>query len=323
MESLSLKVEFCGESYEYISKSLRDKVSMNSYCEKFTPPKNLRVYVVQIYFSLSKLEYYRMPKPNRRKSRLQSLLTRRWSNTRSETSETSSDEYQMDTDDEESSFNESFSLADIGDLAEMCKEICGIKYTSVLLYSVLRSFNVKWENIDEFFKSIGYMTAQASHKWASTFIKGDFEEFSADLRGGKQIDSFYDIFLDIEVDARAFAVAACLQKSAEFKAMHLAQFIDKKFYESTETQKKPSDDLIIPERSCRLDLRRWGAKFEAKTQRSYFQGHEREDLIKHRNEFIKYFLQHQDSYYKITGGETPMWRVPTKNPRRILICECD
>ena len=137
----------------------------------------------------------------------------------------------MDTDDEESSFNERFSLADIGDLAEMCKEICVIKYTSVLLYSVLRSFNVRWENIDEFFKSIGYMTAQTSHKWASTFIKGDYEEFSADLRGGKQIDSFYDIFADIEVDARAFAVTACLQKSAEFKAMHLAQFIDKKFHE--------------------------------------------------------------------------------------------
>ena len=83
----------------------------------------------------------------------------------------------------------------------------------------------------------------------------------------------------LKVNAKAFAVAACLQKSAEFKAMHLAQFIDKKFYELTETQKKSSDDLIRSERSCRLDLRRWGAKFEANTQRPYFEGHEREDVI--------------------------------------------
>ena len=97
----------------------------------------------QIYSSLSELEYYRMPKSNRRKSYLQSLLTRGSSNTRSETRESSSDEYQMGTDDDESTFNERLSLADIDDLAEMCKERCGIKYISVLLYLVLHYFNVK------------------------------------------------------------------------------------------------------------------------------------------------------------------------------------
>ena len=161
------------------------------------------------------------------------------------------------------------------------------------------------------------------HKWVSTFIKGYYGEFSDDLCGEKQIDSFYDIFPDIEVNTRAFVVTVCSQKSAELKAMHLAQFIDKKFYELTETQKKSGDDLLRSERSCRLDLRRWGANFKAIAQRPYFEGHEREDMIKHRNEFIKYFLQHQDNYCKITGGETPMWRVPIKNPRRMLINECD
>ena len=259
-----------------------------------------------MYCLLSKLEHYRIPKPNRRKSNLQNLMTRRWSNTQSETSETSSDEYQMDADDEESSFNEKLSLADIGDLADMCIERCGIKYVSVLLYLALCYFNVSWESIGEFLKSIGYITAQTSHKWASIFMKGDYEEFSTDLRGGKQIDSFYDIFPDIEVDARVFAVSACSQKSGEFRATHLAQFIDRKFYELIGTQKKSSDHLIRSERSCRLDLRRWGAKFEGNTQRPYFEGHEREDVVKHQNEFISYFLQHQNTYYKITDGETPM-----------------
>ena len=131
------------------------------------------------------------------------------------------------------------------------------------------------------------------------------------------------MFPDIEMDTRGFSVTGYSQKSAEFKTMHLAQFIGKKFYKLTESPKKFSDDLLRSERSCRLDLRRWGAKFEANTQRSYFEGHERGNVITHRNVFIKYFLQHQDSYYKITGGETPMWRVPTKNPRQILICECN
>ena len=49
-------------------------------------------------------------------------------------------------------------------------------------------------------------------------IKGDYEEFSNDLRGGKQIDSFYDTFPEIEADAKSFVVQACVQKSEEFKS---------------------------------------------------------------------------------------------------------
>jgi hypothetical protein len=42
------------------------------------------------------------------------------------------------------------------------------------------------------------MTIETSRKWATVFIQGDREKFSNDLRGGKQTDSFYDTFLEIE-----------------------------------------------------------------------------------------------------------------------------
>ena len=79
------------------------------------------------------------------------------------------------------------------------------------------------------------------------FIRGDYEEFSNDLRGGKRIDSFYDTFPEIEVDAKAFVVHACSQKSAEFKAADLAQFINTKYYELTGIKKQTGDDLIRSE----------------------------------------------------------------------------
>ncbi|CAF4620731.1 unnamed protein product, partial [Didymodactylos carnosus] len=164
----------------------------------------------------------------------------------------------------------------------------------------LRFFDIKWENVDEYFKSIGFMRAQTSHKWAKVVSKGDYEEFSNDLRG-------------------AFVVQACSQKSGELKALDLAQFIDEKYYELTEIKKQVDDDFIKSKRSCRLDLRRWGAKFEANSQRPYFEGHERDDAVKHRNEFIGYFLAHKDYYYTITDGEIPMWKIPIQNPHRILI----
>ena len=66
-----------------------------------------------------------------------------------------------------------------------------------------------WEDINRFLKDVGFMTAETSHSWATAFVNGDYEEFSNDCRGGKQTDSFYDIFLEIEADTKAFAAQAC------------------------------------------------------------------------------------------------------------------
>jgi hypothetical protein len=73
----------------------------------------------------------------------------------------------------------------------------------------LRFFNIKWKDIDQYLKNIGFTTVQTSHKWATVFIKGDYEESSHDLRGGKHTDSFYDAPPEIEADATAYAVQAC------------------------------------------------------------------------------------------------------------------
>jgi hypothetical protein len=134
----------------------------------------------------------------------------------------------MDIDDNKLNFNEKLLLTDIGDLAKMCKSKCGTKYLNTLLYMSLRFFEIKWEKVDEYLKNIGFMTGETSHKWATVFIKGDYEQFPNDLRGGKQTDSFYDTFPEIEADAKAFVVQACSRKSGEFKALDLAQFINEK-----------------------------------------------------------------------------------------------
>ncbi len=80
----------------------------------------------------------------------------------------------------------------------------------------------------------------------------------------------------------------------------MAQFIDEKYYELKGIKKPIGDDLIRSERICRLNLRRRGAKFETNSQRPYFEGHEKDDVVKHRNEFIGYFLAYKGFYYRIT-----------------------
>ncbi|CAF1586967.1 unnamed protein product, partial [Didymodactylos carnosus] len=60
------------------------------------------------------------------------------------------------------------------------------------------------------------MTAKTSHKWADVLINQDFDEFTNDSRGGKRGDSFFDLFPDLELEARQFVFEQCSKKEASF-----------------------------------------------------------------------------------------------------------
>jgi hypothetical protein len=83
----------------------------------------------------------------------------------------------------------------------------------------------------------------------------------------------------------------------------------------------PDSPFIRSVASCRLDLRRWGAKFNPNSQRPYFEGHERMDVVEHRREFIKHFLDRREFYYTISDGDSPKWIAPTKSDPCILLCK--
>ncbi|CAF5000107.1 unnamed protein product, partial [Rotaria socialis] len=131
--------------------------------------------------------------------------------------------------------------------------------------------------------------------------------------------SFYDVFPDIELLAKDYAIQRCAAKAADFDAFELANFIDEKFYVLTAINKNPDDSLIRSVQSCRLDLRRWGARFEANSKRPYFEGHEREDVVEHRIKFLQHYLSRKDSYYLISEDAKPKWQIPTSGTPTILI----
>ena len=178
---------------------------------------------------------------------------------------------------------------------------------------ILRYLGHQWRIIDDILQLISAYRCVTAHKWAETFLSGDFEAIVDDGRGGKHSDSFYDTFLELEAEAKSFVIGACSRKSADFNAAELAKFIDAKYYELTQTA-KVNVELIRSEQSCRLDLRRWGAKFDTNNQRPYFEGYERADVVAHREQFISYFLKRKYNYYTVTDGDKPIWRMPTQKP---------
>ncbi|CAF1519064.1 unnamed protein product [Adineta ricciae] len=185
-------------------------------------------------------------------------------------------------------------LTDISDIFELCKNNCSYKFLSVLLYMSLRHFNITWRDCDLFSQEIGSLSSQTCQKWVDIFVSGDIDQFCADNRGGKHIETFYETFPELELSAKVFAVERCSSKSADFTVQDLASFIDE----------KPSP---------------LGFRFDSNSKRPYFEGHERPDIVSHREEFIKYFLEKKDHYYMISNDESPIWKMPTQSPASVLI----
>lgn len=219
-------------------------------------------------------------------------------------------------------YNEKIAVGDIADLFELCRAQCPLKYLSVLLYMSLKRVGVNWKDCDTFLHDIGSLKARTAHKWSEIFVSGDFDEFQGENRGGKHNAELYDYFPGIENAAKQFILKRGSQKSADFTAIDLANFINAKYYEMANLTKNADDVLIRSVSSCRLDLRRWGARFKRNTQRPYFEGHERSDVVEHRQQFINYFLDRKDYYYRVSNDEKSVWTLPIQNPPCILLCKC-
>jgi hypothetical protein len=74
----------------------------------------------------------------------------------------------------------------------------------------------------------------------------------------------------------------------------------------TNITKDKNVNLIRSVQSCRLDLRRCGARFDSNSKRPYVEGHERTDVVHDRQNFVKYFLDRKDHYYTVYEGENPL-----------------
>ncbi|CAF2156340.1 unnamed protein product [Rotaria magnacalcarata] len=140
-----------------------------------------------------------------------------------------------------------------------------------------RHFSHSWKDVELFLTSIGSMTNKTCHEWKKILVNKDFDEFTIEERCGKRGDSFWDCYPDLELEAKQFVFEECSKIEAPFTSGTLVIFIDNLFYELNNL-KKVDQRLVRSVESCKLDLRRFGAKFTGNSLRSYFLGHEREDV---------------------------------------------
>ena len=220
-----------------------------------------------------------MPHKSRRQSQCLNAAKQHWSNETCASSDDNSFSMGIDDEieaDENYDFRDMIQIHHITDIFELCKDQYNIRYLSVFIYLTPRHLNISYQEPCTFLKHVGSLSGQIAHKWSDPFLHGRFDEFVGDGRGGKLGDSFNDVYPELEVEARAFSVLQCQQKTASFTEYDIAQFIDKRYHEIANTNKIDSNSARSVE-SCRLDLRKWSARFEKNTNRPYFEGHNRPD----------------------------------------------
>ena len=202
-----------------------------------------------------------MPNKSRRVSLSVNAAQQRWSN---DICVSSDDSFSMGIGDEigndvaHMNFRDMIQIDDIAEVFEFCKDKCNIRYLSELTYPTLRHLSVSYQETCAFLRYVGDLSGRTAYKECNFFLYGGFDEFVDDGRGGKPGDSLYDVYPELEVEARAFSVPQCQQKTASFTAYDLAQFIDKCYHQITNHNKTDSNLVRLVE-SCRLDLRIWGA----------------------------------------------------------------
>ena len=129
--------------------------------------------------------------------------------------------------------------------------------------------------------------------------------------------SLYDYYPDLEQEARNFALKFGQLKTAIFKVKDLAIFVTKRFKEIELEHKLEENELVRSEWSCRVDLLRWGAKWDHNKNRPYFEGHERDDVVTEREKFVEYFHANKHLYYSVTPGPIASWVTPIRTENSI------
>ncbi|RNA03539.1 hypothetical protein BpHYR1_006494 [Brachionus plicatilis] len=128
---------------------------------------------------------------------------------------------------------------------------------------------------------------------------------------------------EMEKEARTFCLSQASLKQCVFNVQSLANFIDRRFRELYPEVEIDQDELVRSEECCRADLLKWEAKYDSNTNRPYFEGHEREDVLKYRKEFITYLLDSKDYFYILKKENGEYSWIKQMRKQKILIFHDD
>ena len=164
------------------------------------------------------------------------------------------------------------SLKLLGDLVSLLIDETRVhlkeRLISVIIFKLLKFVGAKFEVIRAILERLDCHSINSAHKWAF-MVEDDVSSILSNQKGKYEREFFYDLFPEIEMVAKAFALEKTQQKTCAFSVLELAKFITQQFIEQG-WGNVPEGELVLSESSCRADLVRWGATWCSNSKRPYF-----------------------------------------------------
>ena len=157
---------------------------------------------------------------------------------------------------------------------------------SVLLFSILSSFEVKRNKIEFFLNKFNLLTFKNCEIHFNKISMGDFSSMYKHGRGGKREQGIYDFYPELEDLARSYAWSEATKKVSNFNVKKLVDFITEEYKKISGDDSLKEDEVIRSISSCRNDLIRWGCLNDENKMKPYSDGHEEPETVEYREKFI-------------------------------------
>lgn len=120
------------------------------------------------------------------------------------------------------------------------------------------------------------------------------------------------MYPELETDIKLFVEERAKSNTCDLNLKEIANYVTKRFYEIHEEELKEDSKQVRSLASLSRDLEAWGFKYQKNSLRPYFAGHEREDVIKERENFVDHFFSRKCHYYTIDSENN--WVMPIERP---------
>lgn len=163
---------------------------------------------------------------------------------------------------------------------------------SVAIYMAARLDQWDRNKIGSILSKIGSFCDRTAHRYTSKFLNGDEEAIFEENRGRYHRDNIYERFPDFTEKIKEFTIAEVSKKEAT-----LNKDILQKYSISLIPSYAPElNEHQITAKCLNELISTWGFFWGKNKLRPFINGHEREDVVKKRNEFVKYFMDRKDSH---------------------------
>ena len=96
---------------------------------------------------------------------------------------------------------------------------------SVLFGLILKHFKITNASIESFLKECDLLSLKSTSFWIKEYSEGNFSGLDLDGRRYGRDDFFYDIYPDIEFQAKNWSIIQSSDKSSKFSPLELALYI--------------------------------------------------------------------------------------------------